>query len=307
MSHKQKNQRIALAIVLIAAIFTTWWQPAVASQRIPLLHWYNGQSGSTAVGTIGGDDRFYQQPSPGDFSPGWTHGVHLPDAYYMLVYNAYTGAAATVWLNNAGHYVTVDSFAPGSFTTGWSSIVAIGKNRILFYRASDGLAALGEIDGNGHFTTVRTYSNFSPGWSQIVHTQSTGLLFYNRVTGTVAVGYFDGYGNYVDKKVHKNVFSTGWTDIVYYASNQQIVYYNQNSGSLAIGKLDRNGNHVTVTSYHYTSGWTNVVPMHGKVLFYNGTNGAAALVRVGTDGKVTTKSWPVGTFSAGWRLILYGY
>jgi hypothetical protein len=300
-------QRIVMAIMAIGIAVLTGWQPVAAGQRIPLLHWYNGASGTTAVGYIGGNDRFVQQPDPGAFFPGWTHAVHLPD-YYMLVYNANTGAGATVWLNNAGQYITVASYEAGAFTTGWSSIVNVGGNRLLFYRAADGLAALGTVDRNGYFTTVRSYENyFAAGWTQIVHTGATGTFFYNGVTGTGEVGSLNQAGDYRPKQLHQNLFSTGWTHIAYHFSNGQLVYYNRHSGALAVGRLDNAGNHTTLTSYQHKSGLTAVVPMHGKLLFYNGANGAADLMRIGVDGAVTYKSWKAGTYSTGWTTIVYGY
>jgi len=51
-------QRLALALVAICIATFAGWQPAAAGCRIPLLHWYNGASGTTAVGYIGGNDRF---------------------------------------------------------------------------------------------------------------------------------------------------------------------------------------------------------------------------------------------------------
>jgi hypothetical protein len=121
------------------------------------------------------------------------------------------------------------------------------------------------------------------------------------------VGYIDQAGDYRTKKSHPTLFSTGWTHIVHYAGNGQLVYYNRNSGALAVGRLDNSGDHATLTSYQYKSGLTAVVAMHGKLLFYNGVNGAADLMRIGTDGAVTYKSWKAGTYAAGWTTIVYGY
>ncbi len=222
--------------------------------------------------------------------------------------NATSGAAATVWLNNAGQYTTVISYPAGSLTTGWTSIVHIGNNRMFLYRASDGLAALGVVGSNGNFTTQRSYQNvFGAGWSQIVYTEATGLFFYNKATGTGEVGTLDAQGGYRTKKLHKNLFSKEWTHIVYYFSSQTLVYYNRNNGSLAIGKLDSAGNHTTLKSYQYTSGWTTLVPMHGNLLLYNGSNGASDLAQISSTGEFTYRTRPGAPFSTGWTTIVYGF
>lgn len=302
----------ALIVFFILSGMIIPTQSAQAGQRVPMVHWYNASTGTTAVGYIDGNDSYHQLSTPGDFSSGWSHMIHLPDNY-LFAYNAQNGAGAIVWLNNAGAYSTVASYGAGSFTYGWSTVVPIGtvnqRPRIFFYRASDGLAALGEVASDGSLRTITSYpiGYFGADWTNIVYTGRTGILFYNGTTGTAEVGTISSNGTYRTRKLHEHYFSTGWTHIVAYFSNAKVVYYNANTGALAIGELDRTGNHTTLRSYRYKAGWTALTPMHGKMLFYKANTGGADIARVSNNGQFSYSSWQPGTFSTGWNSVVYGF
>lgn len=218
--------------------FSAGWSQIVSIKDTALF--YNQQSGLGVSGqlTFETNDDFVQYPTDFHFSPGWTHIV-ATDQGVLLFYNAYNGSGAVGYLqdvlaaNCAGQYgycpvvdkkfVQKSSYAAGFFTTGWTSIVET-HHGIMFYRSTDGLTVLADVDPNTGKVTTRskTVQYLSPGWSSIV-ADASSILFYNQVTGDGAVGHIasradflfnsDNLGKVITDQSLLQYFSTGWTAV----------------------------------------------------------------------------------------------
>ena len=79
---------------------------------------------------------------------------------------------------------------------------------LLFYRESDGLAAVGHIAG-GKFVNTDS-QHFTDNWSQIV-VVGDQLLFYREGDGLAAVGHIAG-GKFVNTDSQN--FTPEWTKII---------------------------------------------------------------------------------------------
>lgn len=196
------------------------------------LMFYDKTTGHAVVGQIssnGSNYVYHQFPTVYRFSPGWTQIVSTNNG--LVFYNSkdgsgavgdwvfsYTGCTGLCGPSNVT-FKQKASYAPGTLTEGWTQIVETGAG-VLFYRASDGVAATVDIDAAGTIITrANTQEYLSPGWSAIV-ASGNDILFYNKVTGDGAVGHLvqaqetlGATGLVHTDQSLPHLFSTGWTSV----------------------------------------------------------------------------------------------
>jgi hypothetical protein len=247
-----------------------------------MVNFYDGATGETAAGVFHMNGDFAQYPAATSwFSTGWTHRVPLSqgaESCRSFVYDAATGAAAVVTIQayrHYGEYLTLSSYPSGAFTQGWTNIVEIEPidedPRLLFYRSSDGLAAIARVAIDGSVTTEASRqpttcpprsspwqprclpsSYYGTGWTHIVHLDQD-LFFYDRHSGCAVEmpGAFE-QGRATARLLgdYGCSLSPGWTDIGYLPSwapyypqlppsaslKTRMVFYNRSSGVLVTAR-----------------------------------------------------------------------
>jgi hypothetical protein len=229
----------------------------------------------------------------------------------ILFYNATTGEGAVGKVALDG-FRTTKTFAPGDFAPHWTNVSRVDRlNSLLFYNSNTGDAALGKLD-QGTFATTKTYTSFSRGWSQIAYVgvNNNGALFYRASDGSGALGFDPTLKTYA-----KGAFAPDWTHIVW--NDQGTLFYDTHSGSGAITIPVATGpgpfavpNDIKTTRTfrpgEFTADWTHVAATRSGVLFYNYTNGSAAIGNLSSSNFVTKKSFAPGEFAAGWTHIVNG-
>src|SRR5204862_8277587 len=138
---------------------------------------------------------------------GDLHSVNVRECYMGVCTDR-----STSWLQ------PLSNFRPGSFALGWTSIVQT-NNGVLFYRQSDGLQVMVDLDSNGGVTTRQRLQYLKPGYTAVVAAGSN-ILFYNAATGDAALGQIlpnDRFvlpafsGSLAMQWQRPGYFSPGWT------------------------------------------------------------------------------------------------
>lgn len=212
--------------------FSSGWTSIVNHHGYLLF--YNKTNGLGVVGHLQLSNSkyvFHQFPEVYHFSANWSTIVSTSNN--IVFYNAVDGSGATgIWTYTyspscTGFCSPTDvkfkqrvSYAKGSFTFGWSTIVDT-ESGVLFYRATDGVSAMADVDTTGHVLTRKdSVMNLSPGWTAIEATAGN-LLFYNKDNGDGAIGHivqpYESVGQlvgtvYTDQSL-PGLFSTGWTSL----------------------------------------------------------------------------------------------
>jgi hypothetical protein len=212
--------------------FGAGWTNVVSSGGY--LFFYNSLDGSAMVVFLQGDGSIWRAVPLYGFSPGWTHIVSTQNG--LLFYSSNNGAGA-VGLVNSGYVQGVDDGGPfesfevsfqqlsgfqaGSFSLGWTSILET-NNGVLFYRQSDGLQAMVDIDSNGGVTTRPGVQYLQPGYTAVV-ASGGNVLFYNAPTGDAALGQIlpnnrfvlPAYAGILEMQWERpGYFSPGWTHVL---------------------------------------------------------------------------------------------
>jgi hypothetical protein len=194
------------------------------------------------------------------------------------------------------------------FMTGWTHVVSGGDSYVVFYQASTGLLAVGQLDHAGVYHDL-TNTQICAGLTNIVITNDNNVVLYNG-TGTTCNG-----GNYMLARIGYNGFFVqltvgtwfaGWTNIVATANNI-LLFYNATNGVAATGHIDRNGGYRDLANYTgFGLGWSHVVAgVNNLVLFYNTSTGEEKVRRLDDTGGFT--NLPAGpTFVPGWTHIVGG-
>src|SRR5258708_4551241 len=133
------------------------------------------------------------------------------------------------------------------------------------------------------------------------------VFFYNSGTGAAAIGDASRDAFTTLQGFPNGAFAGNWTHIIeLLGSGGRLLFYDAGSGAAALGQLTYSS---FVTRKVYPAGafgtWTHLLGMieggHASTLFYNANTGAAA---VGFD--PTLKTFPGGTFAAGWTHVVTG-
>ena len=214
---------------------------------------------------------------------------------------------------------TIQDYPEGSFSAEWTHVVFMHYSGILYYDARTGAAAVGACDGAGNHTTVKSYpgGSFAAGWTHIIYVplypQGEVILYYNAQTGSAVVGKIDGAGDHrTIKSYPAGAFAAGWTHIVC-SPEGGVLFFNAEIGAAVFGEFNGAGNFTAIKSYpagSFSGEWTHLVSflrLSGSmdILFYNTQAGAAAVVRFDGIGNTRTlKSYPAGSFAAGWTSIV---
>ena len=229
----------------------------------------------------------------------------------ILFYNGQTGSGMAGKMDRNGFQVT-QSFDAGKFATGWTHVANVEfMSSILFYNASTGDAALGTLD-HGIFSTTKTYNNLSHGWTNILYVglNNNHALFYNSVTGGAVLGFAPTTRTY-----KKGDFPPEWTHIVW--NNAGTLFYDTYKGSGAItepmvapgtpGPFAPLNDLKTTRSFDngaFTTQWSHVVATQSHVLFYNRTDGSAAIGTLSSSNFDTRKKYERGKLSAEWTHVV---
>ncbi|MEV6446408.1 hypothetical protein, partial [Amycolatopsis sp. NPDC051716] len=85
------------------------------------------------------------------------------------------------------------SGAAGASTSVGAAPAAV-SDPLLFYRAGDGLAVTGSVDGGGNFASLQGVGGFSLGWTHITSVGGGRVLFYRAGDGLAVTGVVSGAG-----------------------------------------------------------------------------------------------------------------
>jgi hypothetical protein len=310
--------------LLVALAVQGFFPSARAQSGFTHLLFYYSADGSGADGHFATPNFFTDHTyGPGSLGAGWTHVAGyvngpptLSDS--RLFYNSGDGSAADGYYDSGlGQFVVAHTYAPGSFSAGWTNIAGDGAGHLFFCNSGDGSAADGHIDfiGGAGFVTDHNYgpgfcSGFS-GFTNIVGDGNGRLLFYNSGDGSAADGHFDSAGNgfILDHFYFPLSFGLGWTNIVT-TNLGLLLFYNSGDGSGAIGHLDSGGAGFITDLYYpagsFGIGFTHVASDYfpGHMLFYNSGDGSGAIGHLDGHTFVTDNTYGPGGFSPGWSLII---
>lgn len=214
-----------------AGYFGTGWTHIVSHKGY--LFFYCATNGMAAIGQMSQNGfRQYASYAPYTFGLGWTKIISTKNG--LVFYNAANGSGAVgdwdyVYSGVPGGFASLTGvrfkqlrgYAPGSFTYGWTHIVET-SNGVLFYRASDGLHVMTDVETNGVISTrSRTVQTLRAGWTHIVATNDD-ILFYDANTGDGAIGEIQKYSPWVVAGAAGRLntvrdlpafFSPGWTHL----------------------------------------------------------------------------------------------
>jgi hypothetical protein len=243
------------------------WTHVVATTNDRIL-FYNGNAGWGAVGSLYADGIYSQTQNLTPFSQGWTHIV--PFGYGKLFfYNANTGRGVVGIVEVSFSGVETAPYRdlrviPG-FATGWTSIVAVSNNMLLFYNANTGQGATGYISDDGNFHMLQSLIGFAKGWTHITRLDPGRVLFYNANTAASVTGVVSSEGVYSDVKNITGSIGPGWTHIVRSpTSNGLLFFYSFYTGLGASGKVLPDGSFVTVRVLPgFSTGWTSIASLRG--------------------------------------------
>ena len=213
--------------------FGTGWTHIVSHRGY--LFFYNSSYGTAAIGAVSRNGfRQYKSYAAYSFGLGWTHIVSTTNG--LVFYSQANGMGAVgnwefVYSSPCdGCFQTVSEvrfkqlwgYQAGSFTTGWTSIVGT-NNGVLFYRKSDGLQVMTDLDSSGHFTTrSNSLQYLKPGYTSIV-AAGDDIFLYNASTGDAALAAIlkaspwvlpQAIGSLSIRKEVVGFFSPGWSHLV---------------------------------------------------------------------------------------------
>jgi len=189
--------------------------------------------------------------------------------------------------------------------------VAINKvnqpTTLLFYRAGDGVATAGAINGAGDYGNFRapgTINSLSPNWTHIVPAGGRRILFYRAGDGRAETGMANGAGKYVNLQGIGGL-SPGWTHITH-TGDGRLLFYRASDGLAVTGAVDADGGFTHLrTLGTLTTGWTHIVPVgNQRLLFYRATDGFASTGVVAGDGRYVNLQNP-GGLSPGWTHVTH--
>jgi hypothetical protein len=141
----------------------TDWSHVVGTQEG--IFFYRASDGLGAVGQINEAGHFTttQALPVGELVSGWTQIINTGR---NLFFYRNDGQGAVGYLNREGKFAQSHSIY--SLTTDCTHIVKL-KHHVLLYRASDGVAMLGQIDREGQFTVAGNYEGaFNAGYDKLV-------------------------------------------------------------------------------------------------------------------------------------------
>gem|GEM_PF-1607583 len=246
------------------------------------------------------------------------------DSDRLLLYQTNTPFGRTGQLTRAGDFVRKNQYY--TFSTDWTHIVPMGVN-IFFYSKTSGRGAIGAIDRNGAFNTLRGFPAgffyhqvINPsigvtrsGWSHITYHKGY-LLFYDERGGKAEIGRADESG-YRTIKSYQTI-AAGWTSIV--STQDKLIFYNANTGRAVIGDWNYGANPLSILVLNiydnFSTGWTHIVDggrfggqFYGT-LFYNATTGLYVVGDIDSAGNFSTRfsnsRWRYSLLSAGWTHII---
>ena len=174
----------------------------------------------------------------------------------------------------AGSFVTLRSLS--GFRLNWSHIVRVGDCAFLFYDSVTGTGAMGRLETDGSFKTLRSYpdGSFSLDWTHIVATSDNALLFYNNKSGYVETGFVDDTG--IIQTTPRTSFTSGFTNIAA-AGHSLLFFYNKVDGLAQLVRLHRAENFKILKSWpprKFSPNWTHVIGgSNGLLLFYQEETG----------------------------------
>ena len=198
------------------------------------LFFYNDQNGMAAIGTIGSSGfRQYQHYPAYSFGIGWTRIVSTSGG--LLFYNGNNGRGAVGdWefsyqtcpgfcfpTLSEVRFKQLTSYPAGTFTYGWTSIVQT-TNGVLFYRQSDGLQVMADVNSAGQVSTrSHTVRYIKAGYTGVV-AAGDEILLYNAADGDAALAEVlkpspwlvaRAIGSLSIRREYTGYFSAGWSHL----------------------------------------------------------------------------------------------
>jgi hypothetical protein len=197
-------------------------------------------------------------------------------------------------------------FNPGFFLAGWTHVFPTGFYT-LFYKAQTGEGAIVVLSPSPHTTKLFPAAGFALDWTHIALCRANAslILFYNSATGAAAIceqfsnlpSVSGGFGQSPNdlrtvKSFAAGSFATGWSHIVD-AGGGRLLFYNTTTGEGAVGSMSASDFTTTQTfgAGAFKPGWTNIVNVGDSILFYDASDGSAAI-----GFNPTANEFPAGSF-----------
>jgi hypothetical protein len=241
---------------------------------------YNSTSGSIAIGNLShtgiysdlSQEVYTALPTTASFPAaatsictGYTNIIITQNNYVLFYNNANTNCEHSNYLvakllADGAHGGRLTPLYVGTFSSGWTHVVAASNDVILFYNRATGAAQTGIIDRNGGYTNLRTYPPYvlTPLWDKVVSGVNNELLFYNS-SGQRVIARLEDDGTFTNLTL--GTFSPGWDGIAGGIKNSVLLFYTAATGFTAIGRLDGNGGYSDVTQYSglLSTNWTDII------------------------------------------------
>jgi len=260
--------------------FALAWTDIVAGGGNRLL-FYDRVSGRGATGSVERNGTFItlvefpNTDGTPSFLPNWSHLT--TGAALVLFYNEADGTGATGRVEEDGNFAMLQSFPDpiagnSDFLPGWTDLVPVRDDLVLFYNRNSGGAAIGRIYDDGTFETLTTYPDPAAGhlgfqtiWTNIVASLDGLVLFYDlpndhTATGRVSVdGIFETLIEPAGSLLPKNE-SVHWSTMVTGRNGLLLLYDKANGSALSVG-LTMSGPVVQLWPHGpgaFNVGWTNI-------------------------------------------------
>jgi len=260
--------------------FALAWTDIVAAGGNRLL-FYDRVSGRGATASVERDGTFatlVEFPNADgipSFLPNWSHLTTTGGL--MLFYNADDGTGAVGRVEEDGNFTMLQSFpdpASGNaaFLPGWTNLIPVQRDLVLFYNRNTGGAAVGRLHDDGTFETLTTYPDPAAGrrgfqtiWTHIVAVLDGLVILYDQSSDHTATGRVseDGVFNTLTEPAGSLLLpneSVHWSTIIA-GSNGLLLLYDKVSGSALSVGLTLSGPVVQLWAHGagaFNVGWTNV-------------------------------------------------
>lgn len=155
------------------------------------------------------------------------------------------------------------------------------RDRILFYRSTDGGGTIGSFDG----MTIKneqtiTAGSFATNWTQIAGLSGNRILYYSRSPGRVLIGSIDASNHLTDVVALPAGFAQDWTQITG-LSGDRILFYSPSGasgfdgGRVVIDSISTD-NKLTQLALvtEFEQDWTQITGLSGdRILYYSASDG----------------------------------
>jgi hypothetical protein len=187
---------------------------------------------------------------------------------------------------------------------GWTHVLAVTNDVVLFYDAGDGEATTARLNTDGTYTMLKEHLSLGVRWTHIVAGPSSLVLLYGADDGALASGRINSDGTY--QLLQQYSHQKGATHLMVDGTGK-VFTYDSVSGAARFGLLNANGEYEDKNSYFMDKGYSHVVSTgkYGVTLMYMQQGGHAVAYKFDENGiRTLLKSYPNGAFCTCWTHIV---